>query len=178
MATRVIAHDRRGHGCSDQTDMGLDMDAYAADVTDLAAALDLWDAVHIGHSTGGGGEVARYVATAEAGHVAKAALLGAIPPLMLKTGSNPDGVPMEVFDGLRVALAANRAQFVLDVSSGPLYGFKRKGAAVSQSLTQNWWRQGIMGCASALPVHRRLLGNGSDRGPSAHERADAGAAWQ
>lgn len=145
---RVVAHDRRGHGRSDQTDRGHDMDTYASDVADLAAALDLRNAVHIGHSTGGG-EVARYVAKAETGRVGKAALLGAIPPLMLKTASNPDGVPMEVFDGLRGALAANRAQFFLDVPSGPFYGFNRDGAKVSQGLIQNWWRQGMMGSASA-----------------------------
>jgi non-heme chloroperoxidase len=145
---RVIAHDRRGHGRSDQTDQGHDMDTYAADVADLASALDLRDAVHIGHSTGGG-EAARYVANAEPGRVGKAALLGAIPPLMLKTDANPDGVPMEVFDGLRAALAANRAQFFLDVPSGPFYGFNRDGADISQGLIQNWWRQGTTGSASA-----------------------------
>lgn len=145
---RVIAHDRRGHGRSDQTDLGHDMDTYAADVVELASQLDLKNAVHIGHSTGGG-EVARYVAKSEPGRVAKAALLGAIPPLMLKTEANPDGVPMEVFDGLRAALAANRAQFFLDLPSGPFYGFNREGATVSQGLIQNWWRQGMMGNASA-----------------------------
>lgn len=145
---RVIAHDRRGHGRSDQTDLGHDMDTYAADVADLVRALDLKNAIHIGHSTGGG-EAARYVARADPGRVAKAALLGAIPPLMLKTDANPDGVPMDVFDGLRAALAANRAQFFLDVPSGPFYGFNRPGAEVSQGLIQNWWRQGMMGSASA-----------------------------
>lgn len=145
---RVIAHDRRGHGRSDQTDQGHDMETYANDVADLAAALDLRNAVHIGHSTGGG-EVAAYVARAEPGRVAKAALLGAIPPLMLQTDGNPDGVPMEVFDGLRAALAANRAQFFIDVPSGPFYGFNRDGANVSQGLINNWWRQGMMGCAAA-----------------------------
>ena len=145
---RVIAHDRRGHGRSEQTDKGHDMDTYANDVVDLAAALDLRDAVHIGHSTGGG-EVAAYVARSEPGRVTKAALLGAIPPLMLQTESNPDGVPIDVFDGLRAALAANRAQFFLDVPSGPFYGFNRDGAEVSQGLIQNWWRQGMMGSASA-----------------------------
>lgn len=145
---RVIAHDRRGHGRSDQTDQGHDMAIYSNDVVDLAAALDLKNAVHIGHSTGGG-EVAAYVAKAEPGRVSKAALLGAIPPLMLQTGANPDGVPMEVFDGLRAGLAANRAQFFLDVPSGPFYGFNRDGAEVSQGLINNWWRQGMMGSASA-----------------------------
>ncbi|MEP3083667.1 MAG: alpha/beta hydrolase, partial [Sedimentitalea sp.] len=127
---RVIAHDRRGHGRSDQTDQGHDMATYANDVVDLAEELDLKNAVHIGHSTGGG-EVAAYVAKAKPGRVAKAALLGAIPPLMLKTDANPDGVPIEVFDGLRAGLAANRAQFFIDVPSGPFYGFNRDGAEVS-----------------------------------------------
>lgn len=145
---RVIAHDRRGHGRSDQTDIGHDMDTYAADVAELVRELDLRNAVHIGHSTGGG-EAARYVARAEPGRVAKAALLGAIPPLMLQTDANPDGIPMEVFDGFRSALAANRAQFYLDVPSGPFFGFNREGAEVSQGQIQNWWRQGMMGGASA-----------------------------
>ncbi|WP_110814490.1 alpha/beta fold hydrolase [Pseudoroseicyclus aestuarii] len=145
---RVIAYDRRGHGRSDQTDLGHDMATYSNDVVDLAAALDLQNAIHVGHSTGGG-EVAAYVAKAESGRVAKAALLGAIPPLMLQTDANPDGVPLEVFDGFRAALAANRAQFYLDVPSGPFYGFNRDGADVSQGLINNWWRQGMMGSASA-----------------------------
>ncbi|WP_366525494.1 alpha/beta hydrolase [uncultured Ruegeria sp.] len=145
---RVIAHDRRGHGRSSQTDIGHDMDTYASDVAELAKELDLRNAVHIGHSTGGG-EAARYVARAEPGQVAKAALLGAIPPLMLKTDANPDGVPMEVFDGFRSALIANRAQFYLDVPSGPFFGFNRDGAEVSQGQIRNWWRQGMMGSASA-----------------------------
>lgn len=145
---RVIAHDRRGHGRSDQTDLGHDMATYSNDVVDLAAALDLKNAIHIGHSTGGG-EVAAYVAKAEPGRVAKAALLGAIPPLMLATDTNPDGVPSEVFDGLRAGLATNRAQFFIDVPTGPFYGFNREGAEVSQGLIDNWWRQGMMGSASA-----------------------------
>ncbi len=145
---RVIAHDRRGHGRSDQTDTGNDMDTYAADVAELAAALDLKNAIHIGHSTGGG-EVARYVARAEPGRVAKAVLVGAVPPIMLKTEANPDGLPMEVFDGFRSALAANRAQFFIDVASGPFYGFNRPGAKVIQGLIDNWWRQGMAGGAKA-----------------------------
>nr|WP_298936360.1 alpha/beta hydrolase [uncultured Ruegeria sp.] len=145
---RVIAHDRRGHGRSSQTDQGHDMDTYAADVADLVETLDLKNAVHIGHSTGGG-EVARYVARAKPGRVAKAALLGAIPPLMLKTDTNPDGIPIEVFDGFRSALIANRAQFYMDVPAGPFFGFNREGAEVSQGQIQNWWRQGMMGSASA-----------------------------
>ena len=145
---RVIAHDRRGHGRSDQTDTGNEMDTYAADVAELTRSLDLKDAVHIGHSTGGG-EVARYVARAEPGRVAKAVLIAAVPPIMLKTAANPEGLPMEVFDGFRAALAANRAQFFLDVASGPFYGFNRPGAAVSQGLIQNWWRQGMAGGTKA-----------------------------
>lgn len=147
---RVIAHDRRGHGRSDQTDTGNDMDTYAADVAAIAKALDLRDAVHIGHSTGGG-EVTRYVARAERGRVAKAILIAAIPPVMAQSAANPDGVPMEVFDGLRSALETNRAQFYRDLPSGPFYGFNREGAKVSQGLIDNWWRQGMTG--GAKPHH-------------------------
>nr|WP_019960772.1 alpha/beta hydrolase [Woodsholea maritima] len=145
---RVIAHDRRGHGRSDQTDTGNDMDTYAQDVFELARALDLRNAVHIGHSTGGG-EVAHYVARAEAGRVAKAALLGAVTPIMIQSATNPNGVPREALDGIRAALAHNRAQFFLDLPSGPFYGFNREGAEVSQGLIQNWWRQGMAGGAKA-----------------------------
>jgi non-heme chloroperoxidase len=145
---RVIAHDRRGHGRSDQTDTGNDMNTYAADVAELAAALNLRNAIHIGHSTGGG-EVARYVARAEPGRVAKAVLIGAVPPIMLKTEANPEGLPKEVFDGFRSALAANRAQFFIDVPSGPFYGFNRPGAEANQGLINNWWRQGMAGGAKA-----------------------------
>ena len=124
---RVIAHDRRGHGRSSQTDKGHEMDTYAADVAALAAHLDLKGAIHVGHSTGGG-EVARYVARHGGnGRVAKAVLIGAVPPIMLKTAANPGGLPIEVFDGFRRALAANRAQFFRDVPSGPFYGFNRPG---------------------------------------------------
>ena len=145
---RVIAHDRRGHGRSDQTDTGNDMDTYASDVAEIAKALDLRDAVHIGHSTGGG-EVARYAARAERGRVAKAVLIGAIPPVMVKSAANPGGIPIEVFDGFRAALSKNRAQFYKDVPSGPFYGFNRKNAEVSQGLIDNWWRQGMAGGAKA-----------------------------
>jgi len=145
---RVIAHDRRGHGRSDQTDTGNDMETYAADVAEIALALNLRDAVHIGHSTGGG-EVARYAARAERGRVAKIILIAAIPPVMVKSGSNPDGVPAEVFDGLRNALETNRAQFYRDLPSGPFYGFSREGAKVSHGLIENWWRQGMSGGAKA-----------------------------
>ncbi|RDV01870.1 alpha/beta hydrolase [Undibacter mobilis] len=146
---RVIAHDRRGHGRSSQTDTGNEMDTYAADVDALAAHLGLKNAIHVGHSTGGG-EVARYVAQYGGnGRVAKAALLGAVPPIMLKTAANPGGLPLEVFDGFRAATASNRAQFFRDVPAGPFYGFNRPGAVVSQGVIDNWWRQGMMGGAKA-----------------------------
>ena len=147
---RVIAHDRRGHGRSTQVSHGHDMDHYAADASAVAEHLDLKNAVHIGHSTGGG-EVARYVAKygEPQGRVAKAVLVSAVPPLMLKTASNPGGTPIEVFDGFRKALAANRSQFFFDVASGPFYGFNRPGAKVSQGIIENWWRQGMMGGANA-----------------------------
>lgn len=147
---RVIAHDRRGHGRSTQTAEGNEMNTYAADVAALAKRLDLRDAVHIGHSTGGG-EVARYVARhgEPDGRVAKAVLIGAVPPLMLKTEANPGGLPLELFDGFRAALAANRAQFYRDVPTGPFYGFNRPGATVSPGVIDNWWRQGMQGGAKA-----------------------------
>jgi non-heme chloroperoxidase len=147
---RVVAHDRRGHGRSSQGGSGHDMDHYAADASAVAEHLDLRNAVHIGHSTGGG-EVARYVAKfgQPQGRVAKAVLVSAVPPLMVKTEANPDGTPIEVFDGFRQALAANRAQFFLDVASGPFYGFNRPGATVSDGIVRNWWRQGMMGGANA-----------------------------
>ena len=141
---RVIAHDRRGHGRSTQTDTGNEMDTYAADVAELVSQLDLRNAVHVGHSTGGG-EVVHYVARAEPGRVAKAVIIGAVPPVMVKKEGNPGGTPIEVFDGYRAATAANRAQIFLDVPSGPFYGFNRPGAQVSQGVIDNWWRQGMMG---------------------------------
>lgn len=145
---RVIAHDRRGHGRSSQTWEGNEMDTYAADVAALVRALDVKGAIHVGHSTGGG-EVAHYVARAEPGRVAKAVLIGAVPPVMVKKDSNPEGLPIEVFDGFREALAANRAQFYIEVPTGPFYGFNREGAKVSQGLIDNWWRQGMMGATKA-----------------------------
>ena len=145
---RVIAHDRRGHGRSTQTPTGNEMDTYAADFAQLAAELDLRNAVHIGHSTGGG-EVARYVARYGKGRVAKAVLIGAVPPVMLKSAKNPGGTPIEVFDGLRAALLANRAQFYRDFPSGPFYGYNRPGAKVSEGVIANWWRQGMMGGVKA-----------------------------
>jgi non-heme chloroperoxidase len=145
---RVIAHDRRGHGRSTQTDTGNDMDTYAADVIELVAALDLKMAIHVGHSTGGG-EMVHYVARAQPGRVAKAVLIGAVPPIMVKSDKNPGGLPIEVFDGFRAALAANRAQYYIDIPAGPFYGFNRAGAKVSQGVIDNWWRQAMMGGAKA-----------------------------
>jgi non-heme chloroperoxidase len=146
---RVIAHDRRGHGRSSQTDKGQEMDTYAADVAALAAHLDLKGAIHVGHSTGGG-EVARYVARHGGnGRVAKAVLIGAVPPIMVRTPANPGGLPIEVFDGFRKALAANRAQFFRDVPAGPFYGFNRAGTETIPGVVDNWWRQGMMGSAQA-----------------------------
>jgi non-heme chloroperoxidase len=145
---RVIAHDRRGHGRSSQSAKGHEMNTYAADVAELAAKLDLRDAIHIGHSTGGG-ECTRYVAQYGKGRVAKAVLINAVPPVMVKSARNPGGTPLEVFDGFRAALAANRAQLYRDIASGPFYGFNRAGAKVSQGSIDNWWRQGMMGAANA-----------------------------
>jgi non-heme chloroperoxidase len=145
---RVIAHDRRGHGRSSQTSTGHEMNTYAADVAELVAKLDLRDAIHIGHSTGGG-ELTRYVARYGKGRVAKAAIIAAVPPVMVKSAKNPGGTPLEVFDGFRAALAANRAQLYLDIASGPFYGFNRPGAKVSQGTIQNWWRQSMAGGANA-----------------------------
>ncbi len=145
---RVIAHDRRGHGRSSATDTGNEMDTYAADVAALVGALDLKNAIHIGHSTGGG-EVTRYVARAEPGRVAKAVLIGAVPPVMVRSESHPDGLPPELFDGFRTSLAANRAEFYREIAAGPFYGFNREGARISQGLIDNWSRQGMMGDAKA-----------------------------
>jgi non-heme chloroperoxidase len=147
---RVVAHDRRGHGRSSQGDSGHDMDHYAADASAVFEHLDLKNAVHIGHSTGGG-QVARYVAKfgEPQGRVAKAVLMSAVPPIMVKTENNPGGLPIEVFDGLRKALADNRAQFYVDLPSGPFYGYNRPGAKADQGVIYNWWRQGMMGGAKA-----------------------------
>ncbi|HVJ52509.1 MAG TPA: alpha/beta hydrolase [Aliidongia sp.] len=145
---RVVAMDRRGHGRSSQVSDGHDMDHYAADAAAVVDHLDLRNSVHIGHSTGGG-EVTRYVARHGKGRVAKAVLMSSVPPLMLKTANNPDGLPIEVFDGLRAGLAANRAQFYRDVPSGPFYGFNRPGAKPLEGVIANWWRQGMMGGAKA-----------------------------
>ena len=147
---RVVAHDRRGHGRSGQVSEGHDMDHYAADAFAVVEALDLRNVVHIGHSTGGG-EVARYVAKhgQPSGRAAKAVLVSAVPPLMLRTEANPEGLPIEVFDGFRAALATNRAQFFHDVPTGPFYGFNREGISPQEGVIQNWWRQGMMGSAKA-----------------------------
>lgn len=147
---RVVAHDRRGHGRSEQVSEGHDMDHYAADAAAVAAHLDLKNAVHIGHSTGGG-EAARYVAQhgIPQGRVAKAVLVAAVPPIMLKTDRYPDGLDMEVFDDFRAALAANRASFFRDVASGPFYGFNREDSEPEEAVVENWWRQGMMGSAKA-----------------------------
>jgi len=145
---RVIAHDRRGHGRSTQVSDGHDMDHYAADAAAVVQHLDLRNAIHVGHSTGGG-EATHYVARHGKGRVAKLVLIGAVPPIMVKTAANPGGLPIEVFDGLRTALAANRSQFYIDLASGPFYGFNRPGAQVSQPIVQNWWRQGMAGGAKA-----------------------------
>ncbi|MBB4840000.1 non-heme chloroperoxidase [Sphingomonas kyeonggiensis] len=147
---RVVAHDRRGHGRSAQVPTGHDMAHYAADAAAVAEHLDLRNAIHIGHSTGGG-EVAAYVARhgQPAGRVAKAVLVSAVPPIMLKTEAYPNGLPIEVFDGLRSALAANRAQFFRDLPAGPFYGFNRPGMETIEGTVDNWWRQGMMGSALA-----------------------------
>jgi len=145
---RVIGIDRRGHGRSSQVSDGHDMDHYAADAAAVVERLDLRDAVHVGHSTGGG-EVAAYVARYGKGRVAKAVLMSAVPPVMVKTPGNPGGLPIEVFDGLRSSLAANRAQFYRDLAAGPFYGFNRPAAKPLEAVIQNWWRQGMMGGAKA-----------------------------
>ena len=145
---RVVAHDRRGHGRSAQVADGHDMDHYAADASAVVEALDLRNVVHIGHSTGGG-EVAHYVAMAKPGRVAKAVLIGAVPPIMLKTAAYPNGLPIEVFDGFRASLAADRSGFYRSIASGPFYGFNRPGVEPQPAVIDNWWRQGMMGGAKA-----------------------------
>jgi non-heme chloroperoxidase len=141
---RVIAHDRRGHGRSTQIADGHDMDHYADDLAALTAHLNLKNAIHVGHSTGGG-EVTRYIARHGESRVAKAVLISSVPPIMLKTAANPGGLPKEVFDGFQAQVAANRAQFYRDLPAGPFYGFNRTGAKVYEGVIQNWWRQGMMG---------------------------------
>src|SRR5882672_6906659 len=166
---RVIAHDRRGHGRSTQTGGGHDMDHYADDLAALTAHLDLREAIHVGHSTGGG-EVAHYLGRHGESRVAKAVLISSVPPLMVKTAANPGGLPKEVFDGLQAQVAANRAQFYYDFAAGPFYGYNRPGAKPSQGVIWNWWRQGMMGgvkahsdgvvaYADAGPLSAKLLRN-------------------
>jgi len=145
---RVIAHDRRGHGRSTQTADGHDMDHYADDLAAVTAHLDLKNAIHVGHSTGGG-EVVRYLARHGESRVAKAAIISAVPPLMVKTATNPGGLPKEVFDGFQAQVANNRSQFYRDVAAGPFYGYNRPGAKASEGVIQNWWRQGMEGGAKA-----------------------------
>jgi len=145
---RVIAHDRRGHGRSSQTGDGHDMDHYADDLAALTEHLNLKDAIHVGHSTGGG-EVVRYLGRHGESRVAKAAILSAVPPLMVKTAANPNGLPKQVFDDLQAQLAASRTKFYYDLASGPFYGYNRPGAKVSEAVIRNWWRQGMMGGAKA-----------------------------
>ena len=145
---RVIAHDRRGHGRSSQVADGHDMDHYADDLAAVTAHLDLKNAIHVGHSTGGG-EVVRYIGKHGQSRVAKAAILSAVPPLMVKTEANPGGLPKSVFDDLMRQLAANRSVFYRDLASGPFYGFNRPGAKPNEAIIQNWWRQGMMGAANA-----------------------------
>src|SRR5205823_4059987 len=147
---RVIAHDRRGHGRSTQVSNGHDMDHYAADTSAVVEHLDLKNAIHVGHSTGGG-QATRYVARygQPQGRVAKLVLIGAVPPIMVKTAANPGGLPIEAFDGLRQQLAANRSQFYIDLPTGPFYSFNRPGATPSHPIILNWWRQGMMGAAKA-----------------------------
>jgi non-heme chloroperoxidase len=145
---RVVAHDRRGHGRSTQTSDGHDMDHYADDLKAVVDHLDLRNAIHIGHSTGGG-EVTRYLARHGESRAAKAVLISSVPPLMVQTPNNPGGLPKEVFDGLQEQVATQRAQFYLDLPTGPFYGYNRPGAKVSQGIIQNWWRQGMMGGAKA-----------------------------
>ena len=145
---RVIAHDRRGHGRSTQTADGHDMDHYAADLAALTAHLDLKNAIHVGHSTGGG-EVIHYLGQHGESRVSKAAIISAVPPLMLKTAANPLGLPKSAFDDLQAQLAANRSKFYRDIASGPFYGFNRPGVQSIEATIQNWWRQGMMGGAKA-----------------------------
>jgi non-heme chloroperoxidase len=145
---RVIAHDRRGHGRSTQVGDGHDMDHYADDLATLTAHLDLKNAIHVGHSTGGG-EVVHYLARHGESRVAKAAIISAVPPLMVKTAANPLGLAKDVFDGLQAQLAANRSLFYRDLAAGPFYGFNRPGVKASEAIIQNWWRQGMMGGAKA-----------------------------
>ena len=168
---RVIAHDRRSHGRSTQVDDGHDIDQYTADLAALTAHLDLNDAVHVGHSTGGG-EVAHYLGRHGEGRVAKAALISAVPPLMVKTPTKPGGLPKKVFDDMQGQLAANRSQFCRDLPEGPFYGFNRPGVKASEAIIQNWWRKGT------LRWHRRLLTNRFHRRPEEDHGSGLRNAWR
>ena len=169
---RCIAHDRRGHGRSSQPWNGNDMDTYADDLAELVEELDLKDAIHVGHSTGGG-EVARYIGRHGTKRVAKAVLIGAVPPLMLKTPANPGGLPIEAFDRLRAAVLADRSQFWKDLSV-PFYGYNRPGAKVSEGVRDSFWLQGMMaGLQRRLRLHQGVLGDRLHRGPEEVRRADA-----
>jgi non-heme chloroperoxidase len=173
---RVIAHDRRGHGRSSQVPDGHDLDHYAHDLAAVTAHLDLKNAIHVGHSTGGG-EVVRYLARHGDKSVAKAAIIAAVPPLMVKTAANPGGLPKPVFDDLQAQLAANRSEFYRALPEGPFYGFNRPGAKKSEAVIANWWRQGMMGGAkSTLRRHRRILADRFHRGPEEDHHTGAGDA--
>ncbi len=175
---RVIAHDRRGHGRSTQTAHGNEMDTYAADVAELTDALDLKNAIHVGHSTGGG-EVAHYVARAKPGRVAKAVLIGAVPPIMVKSEKNPGGLPIEVFDGFRKALVDNRAQFYVDVPAGPFYGFNRSGREDLSRRDRQLVAAGHDGRRQgALRLHQGLFGDRLHRRPEEDRRAGFPYAWR
>ncbi len=175
---RVIAHDRRGHGRSSQPGEGHDMDHYADDLAAVTAHLNLKNAIHVGHSTGGG-EVTRYIARHGQSRVAKAVLISSVPPLMVKTPANPGGLPKEVFDNLQTQLAENRSQFYLDIPTGPFYGFNRPGAKPSQAIIHNWWRQGMMGGRQGpLRRNRRLLPNRLHRRPEKIHHTNPGNAWR
>jgi non-heme chloroperoxidase len=177
---RVIAHDRRGHGRSTQTSDGHDMDHYADDLAALTAHLDLRNAVHVGHSTGGG-EVAHYLARHGESRVAKAVLISSVPPLMLKTDANPGGLPKEVFDGLQAQVATRRSQFYREFAAGPFYGYNRPGAEPSEAIIENWWRQGMTGGAKAGPERdaedlQQLPARHAHHASRDHQRRPAGLA--
>ena len=173
---RCIAHDRRGHGRSGQSWNGNDLDTYADDLSTLVAALDLRDAIHVGHSTGGG-EVARYIGRHGTGRVAKTVLIGAIPPLMLKTPANPVGTPLEAFDQLRAAVKADRSTFCRDLSL-PFYGYNRPGARISEGVRESFWLQGMMaGFPASYFLHQGLLRNRPHRGSQAVRCSDIDSAW-
>ena len=174
---RCIAHDRRGHGRSSQPWHGNDLDTYADDLAELTEQLALKGAIHVGHSTGGG-EVVRYLARHGSGRVSKAVLIGAIPPLMLKTAANPGGLPLDVFDGIRAGVLGDRSQFFKDLSL-PFYGYNRPGAQVSEGVRNGFWLQGMAaGMPAAFFVRQGVLGNRPDRRPEKNRRADFDPSWR